>query len=393
MTRRRWSWMLGGAVLLAAGVSPLVLQYARRAPPSPVAEYCDNADGNFRAGRITAAVVDYNRAIALDPAEGRPYIGLAVLYEAINRPDLAILALEQLQASNPAAPHLACRLAEAHLGADDVRAARDLGQVATAREPNCARAFSVYGIALVRYRYWDSAESAIRRARQLAPEDTQISEVLLDIYSQQGTFSKAVTLAEEVLRQHPNQARVHYQAGWARGRLPQTPEITEKALSHLRRAAELDPHWLEPLAEMGRVYRSVGRRDEALASFEAAWRLNMSVPGVAFNLAALYRRKRDPRAGAIERRFRDLLREQGKFTALRRDYNQEPGDTSNALALARLEGKSRLYATALHRLRKILAADPANIQALQLYARLDREARAGAPDYLLPGPGITPALE
>src|SRR5439155_26569396 len=127
---------------------------------------------------------------------------------------------------------LACRLAEAHLGADDVRLARDLGRVATAREPDCARAFSVYGIALVRYRYWDSAEMAIRRARQLAPEDTQISEVLLDIYSQQGAFQKAVTVAEEALRRHPDQARLHYKAGWAYGRLPQTPELTERALAH-----------------------------------------------------------------------------------------------------------------------------------------------------------------
>jgi Flp pilus assembly protein TadD len=391
MKPRRWALWTGAAILASAA---LLAGYRHLRPPrrDRVAEYCSQADRRFRQGELTAAVVDYNRAIALAPADARPYIGLAVLYEGVERPDLAVLALRQLEASAPGARHLYCRLAEAHLGADDVKQARDLGAVATAREPNCARAFSVYGIALVRYRYWDSAETAIRRAIQLAPEDSQIREVLVDVYAQQGAVAKAFQAAAEALARAPASARLHYKAGWAGSRLPQTTAaVTHDAIAHLRRAAELDPQWFEPWAEMGRIYRSLGRIPEAKTAFETAWKLNSQVPGVAFNLAAVYRLRGDARAAAMERTFNSLIRGQGRLTARRREYNQDPRAESNTLALAEMEGNARMYGTALHRLRKVLAEDPADLRALQLYTRFDRASRAAYPDFLFPGPGIGPA--
>ena len=360
---------------------------------SSVSDYCTNADKNFREGRLTAAVLDYNRAMAMAPADPRPYIGLAVLYEGVERADLSIVALEQLKAVNPRAEHLPCRLAEAHLGADDVLLARDLGKEATEAEPACPRAFSVYGIALVRYRYWDSAAKAIERAIQLAPDDAQVREVLVDIYSQQGAFGKAVAAAEEALKLNPSSARLHYKAGWALSRLPQGPNATDRALDHLRRASELNPDWFEPLAETGRILRSGGKEREARQVFERAWKLNPNVAGIAFNLAALYRKQGDARAKSMQQRFEALRGEQGRFTAQRREYNQNPNDPANALTLAKLEGRSGLYATALQRLRKALVADPTNVEALRLYVELDRRSRSGYPAYLPPGPGVGLAVD
>ncbi len=59
------------------------------------------------------------------------------------------------------------------------------------------------------------------------------------------------------------------------------------------------------------------------------------------------------------------------------------------IALAATEGRFRQYGTALHRLQKWLSEDPADLDALALYVRLDQEARARYPDYLRPGPGIS----
>src|SRR5207248_2480188 len=48
-----------------------------------------------------------------------------------------------------------------------------------------------------------------------------------------------------------------------------------------------------------------------------------------------------------------------------------------------------MAAAGLWRLRKALAADPANLRVLQAYRRIDVQSRAQYPDYLRPGPGAT----
>ena len=390
MKRYRYLWLTVALIVVVAAVG--LRLFRRKAPAAEPAldpvSYVDSGDRNFKAGRITAAVIDYNHAIALAPADSRPYIGLAVLYEAVERPDLAVVAMEQLRAKNPNAPHLWCRLAEAYLGTNDPKTARVYGKKAVEVEPNCARAFSVYGIAEVRHRYWDSAAAALKRARSLAPEDGQIGEVLVDTYLQQGTYEQAVRLAEELLAKSPQSSRLYYKLGWAYSRMPQNAATTARALQSLQHSAELDPKWFEPRAEMGRLLKSLGRTEEAQAAFEQAWQIAPDVPGVAFNLAALYRQKGDPRAARMDALFKRMMRGTSRLTGLRQLYNQNPDDAKTALELARMEGQSGAYATALNRVRKLLQADPGNLEALKLYVGIDTAARTRAPDYLSPGPGI-----
>jgi hypothetical protein len=90
----------------------------------------------------------------------------------------------------------------------------------------------------------------------------------------------------------------------------------------------------------------------------------------------------------MEREFHRVLSGRNRFAHMRATYNNWPDQVANTLALAESEGRAGLYATALHRLRKLLAADPAELRALKLYVRLDRESRQGYPEYLAPGPGI-----
>lgn len=363
----------------------------RRQRTASAAEYVNTAEGLLRQGRLTEAVVSLNRAIAVAPRDGQAYIRLAVIYEGLNRSDLAIDALRQLEVANPHAEHLPCRLAEAYLGAEDVKGARELGERAVAEEPQCARAFSVFGIASARYRFWGTAAEALEQAQQLAPEDDGIPETLIEVYLQQNQFERAIETARRLLGRNARSAVMEYKLGFAHARLPQTPETTEAAIRHLRRAGELDPRWFEPHAELGRLYSSLGRAREAATAFEEAWRLNDGVPGVAFNLAKAYRQLKDPRAATMDARFRSLLAGQTKFSQLRTNYNTWPDQAGHTLALAESEARAGLYAPALHRLRKLLAKDPADQKALQLFMRIDRAARHAQPEYLRPGPGIAPA--
>jgi Flp pilus assembly protein TadD len=355
----------------------------------PVRGLCDEAERNAAGGRITAAVLAYNRAIATAPENARPYIGIAVLYEALSRADLAVEALRQIERVDPDAPHLHCRLTEAHLGVEDVRAARDLGAEAVVREPNCARAFSNYGIALARSRYWQSAALMLRRARQLAPEDTGLAKALVDVEIQQGAFDEAARLGEELLRTTPESPELRFNTGVAYAQQPGRPESVTRAVEHLARAAELSPDWFQPHAELGRLYQGLGRPAEAAAAYEQAWRLRPGSPGVAYNLALLWRRLGDPRAGELERQVPRLARDATRLDVLRVRSYQAPEDRKNLLATAETEAEQGQFGPALFRLRKLLARDPADLQALKAYRRIDRLARSRSQDYLRPGPGAT----
>jgi tetratricopeptide (TPR) repeat protein len=379
-----------GSALLSLALS-LVAGCAREPAAPPAVSYTDEGKALAKAGKITEAVVAFNRGIALEPKIPAPYIGLAVLYESVNRPDLAIETLEQLRAANPEAKGLRVRLAEAYLGADDLKAARAWGEQAVAEGTDAVRAHSVYGITMVRFRYWDTAIEHLQKAWELDPTEINVPVVLMEAHIQRGDYVKAAEVGEAVLKQTGDSARLRYKLGWAYARQPQRPEARERAIAHLKKAAELSPDWFEPCAELGRLYLGQGKTQEARQQFERAWQLNRAAPGVAFNLATLRRQQGDPRYKEVETAFQRLMKAQERFTALRRGYNSDSaeGGGKTAIELAASEGESRLYGAALHRLRKLLAETPSHVAALALYTRLDQEARAGYPNYLRPGPGIS----
>ncbi|HZO89224.1 MAG TPA: tetratricopeptide repeat protein [Chthonomonadaceae bacterium] len=365
---------------------------ARKWPEvTPAIAYTQQGKRLATEGNITEAVVAFNRGIALEPTNPQPYIGLAVLYESVNRPDLAIETLEQLRAANPQAKGLSCRLAEAYLGAEDLPQARDWGQKAVAEGADPARAHSVYGITMLRFRYWDTAIQHLQQAWKLAPDDLDIPLTLMEAYLQQGDYARVIQVGEQLLPRVGDSPRLHYKLGWAYCRQPQRGDTTERAITHLKKASELAPQWFEPYAELGRLYRSLGNNAAALDCFQRAWELDPTAAGVASNLAALLRQRGDKRSAQVEAAFQRLLRARERFTALRRGYNSPAGqeDRRNVIALAATEGRFRQYGTALHRLQKWLSEDPADLDALALYVRLDQEARARYPDYLRPGPGIS----
>jgi Flp pilus assembly protein TadD len=377
--------LVSALVLGSAGVALSVM--GSRPGPDPVRDFLSLAQEAAGRGQITVAALNYNRGIATDPRDPRPYIGLAILYEAQNRSDQAVAALEQLARAQPDAQHLRCRLAEALLGAEDARGALEVARVAVAREPACARAFSTLGLALARGRYWVSASDALRKAQELAPDDPTIGEARLQVFLEQGELQRAAELADS-LSARIDSARFHFNAGSAYAQMVGRPGSVELAEGHLNRAAELAPTWFEPRAELGQLYQRMGREKDAAREFERAWRISPA-PGVAYNLAQVWRRLGDPRAAGLAAQFPKLARDAARLGVLRARTFQQQGNAANVIATARAEAAEGRFAAGLLRLRKLLARDPADLDALRAYAELDRAARRGRPDYLTPGPAAT----
>ena len=134
---------------------------------------------------------------------------------------------------------------------------------------------------------------------------------------------------------------------------------------------------------------SLGRTLEATAAFERAMRINPNVPGVVYNLALLRTQAGDRSAAALQARLPVVAGKTEGFSLLRARYLQAPDQPETTFPLVQAERRAGLYSAALFRLRKLLARNPAELQALQLYQQIDRESRAGYPEYLRPGPGIS----
>jgi hypothetical protein len=88
---------------------------------------------------------------------------------------------------------------------------------------------------------------------------------------------------------------------------------------------------------LGRLYRSLGKNDDALRCFEQAWKLNSTAPGVAYNLALILRQRGDPRAAAMEQTYRRLLAGKERFTQMRLYFKSDSENAGKAVALAQSE--------------------------------------------------------
>src|SRR5690348_6806045 len=111
MTTQRCRRGLIAVLAIAAGVAGGGLMYLRRGaqPVVSAAERHYRAGvEQARAGQEREAVAQWNLAIAMNPADPRPYDALEAYWEAAGHPEQAAATMERLTKANPAAPHRDC---------------------------------------------------------------------------------------------------------------------------------------------------------------------------------------------------------------------------------------------------------------------------------------------
>lgn len=107
---------------------------------------------------------------------------------------------------------------------------------------------------------WPGAEASIRRALQLAPEDSQLCARAVTLMQSLGRLEEAAALARKALAFDPLNVDAHITCGWLlaiEGRL-------SDAEASFRKALELSPQYTRIHANLGLVLLFQGRLDEAL---------------------------------------------------------------------------------------------------------------------------------
>jgi len=236
----------------------------------------------FSAGRPAEAVVRYEEAIRLEPAEPEPYYNLGLALARLNRPTDAISRYEQALRLRPEYP-------EAH---------NNLGN------------------ALLAAGRPDEAGSHYEEAVRLRPGFAEAHSNLANVRLEQGRVAEAIKHGEEAVRQDPRHAEARYNLGNA---LAQAGQLAA-AQVHYEEALRLKPAYADVANNLGNVLVGLDRLPEAIAAYERALQLDPGYPDARRNLAqVLIHLGRLPEAVA---RYQQLAQARPDDAAIRTELAQ-----------------------------------------------------------------------
>ena len=217
------------------------------------------------------AAIALKKAEALAPLDARERLQLALAYVAMSRDDWARPELERLARDRPDDVVASYWLARLDYNAGLYAAAIRRLEAVIAHQPGFSRAHDNLGLCREALNQPEAALTHYREALRLTRGDEHPSAWpavnLATLLRSRGEPEEARVVLDEALRHDPRLPQAHYQMGMV---LEQLGDLDGAAAS-LRRAAEVDPSYAEPLYVLARIARRQGRDADAataLADFQ-----------------------------------------------------------------------------------------------------------------------------
>ncbi len=252
-----------------------------------------------RRGGEDLALVYLQLSLYLAPNHPLALLSLADLYESVKKPQMAIKVYERMPASSPlkrnAQIQLATNLDAAERGDEaikilkgvtaedpkDIEAIMALGNIERGRKrfSDCAQTYSnaievmpasaekgawvtyyYRGICLERSKQWSKAETDMRKALELQPEQPHVLNYLGYSWIDQGiNLDEGMKMIKRAVEQRPDDGYIVDSLGWAYYRIGNF----EDAVKNLERAIDLKPEDPTINDHLGDAYWRVGRTLEA----------------------------------------------------------------------------------------------------------------------------------
>jgi tetratricopeptide (TPR) repeat protein len=155
-----------------------------------------------------------------------------------------------------------------------------------------------------RAEYVNKAIDYYKKAMALDPSASVIGEELAEFYLKAGNVEKAVELANQLIKDNPNDANANKilarmyaaQLDPDQGKVDET--ALNKAIQYYQRAADIDPKDVESLSSLAHLYRVARKDDLAEKAYKAVIALDSGDDDALTGLAMLYAGRGDF-AGAI----------------------------------------------------------------------------------------------
>jgi predicted O-linked N-acetylglucosamine transferase (SPINDLY family) len=213
------------------------------------------------------------------------------------------------------------------------------------RDPSCAEAWHLLGVARLQQRDYQTATQLIEQAIRLKPGQATFYNNLGEAYRCQGKSGEAVTCYRRALELEPTSADALNNLGLVLLSLGNV----EEAIASGRRAVELRPIYPEAHNNLGNALKTAGKAAEAMACYRQALSQQPAFASALSNLGL-------------------ALQEQGQLPEAMSCYEQalrlQPAliETHNNLGLAcKALGQ---FDEAIRAFRRALAIDPAFVKAL-----------------------------
>lgn len=284
------------------------------APPAAVAasaqsdNHFANADGLIRAGDIPGAVIELEKAIDADPGNLEAWLALGKSRIWLGAPRQAEATLNEARERGLAEARMIVPLAQALLMQakfDEVLGDIRSGQRGAKVE---GEILLIRGQAQMNLGLIDDAETSLRRAIGLRPDDPRPKIVLAQLLISKGALSAAERLAEAALLLAPQASEV-----WVlKGELRRLADDLDGAVDYFSRALDIDPSDMAARLDRAASLIDLDRDAEAASDLEAILRFAPDHPPTLYLTALLAAKRKEYKAaeaalGAGGRQLRDHL--------------------------------------------------------------------------------------
>lgn len=275
---------------------------------------------------------------------------LAQIYLTESNTDRAIDLLDAYLKVNPADGQAMTMLASALMSkGQNAKAATLMQQALQSQDRPEFR--SALGMSLIRSGQAGSGITELEDAFKKDPSQTQTATVLIGLYLRSNQAVKAASLADNLVKQQPNNAGFYNLLGMARG---QSGKVTESKAA-FEQAIKLDPTFVQPKLNLARVEIATHAYAAAATRLNAILKDNDKNTDAMYELALLSgRRGQEAEAQRWLEKATDL---------------SGPKETRWALALADFHLQHGRPGPALEAVKKAAAKAPDDLAVLMAYAR------------------------
>jgi tetratricopeptide (TPR) repeat protein len=315
-------------------------------------------------GDAKAAFDSLGRATRFTVSDTQIWLAYADVGKAVEGDQTAFNILGMFVKNNPDNPigHLA--MARLYIDHRSWRRAREEASRATEKDPKLAEAWRIAGQAALVLELASDAESALRHAIALAPNDWQSQAALGDALAAQNRFQESVPVYQEAVRLAPNEAGPALSLGRAILKANQaniTPEQLAAAEQSLQHSIQIRGDIAPTYLLLGQCLAQQNRLPEARAALEHARDLAPADPDAYFELIRVATKMGDL-SGAAQYRAQhtEVLQRRNAFGDRVRSLHARIDNAISAGQESTADGLRR-------ELARVLAEGGEPAEALQLY--------------------------
>lgn len=240
---------------------------------------------SIEAGNTEQAIVNFDRAIAVNQAFEPAYLAQASVHESRQEKDKAIAVLQRyLHQVNPRNRDIRQHLVQLYIATKDYNGG--LAELEKLLEDNPGDLDAQLRMALIygEKKEFSKAISRLTEILKVKPAELKVRDYLGYLYEEVKDFPKAMETYRYNIHLDPKFADSHIHLGVLLYRLKQFPE----AVTHLDEAVRLTPKHPEPHIVLGLAHFQSEQFEKASQAFEEGIRHNPKSADLHFNLGTAY---------------------------------------------------------------------------------------------------------